>query len=138
MNRDGKQSVERTSVEKATAAILTGRHREKVATRKWREKHGADRISWQLRTDGGRMILQMAKDMATKVNVKLDAVDWLSDPARQALHQSSDTYTLIANCGDRLERQVFLREDLEQAPANETTRNRLRTILKAFLTGLHS
>lgn len=143
MNKDDKGKSERMCTEPVTAAILSRQRGRKIAAGKWRKDkvptaRPADQVSWELRTDGARIIIQMAKEMAAKSNAKLDVINWLAYPAHEAPHGISDTYTLVARAGKRLERQVFLREDLEQAPDSERTRNRLRTILKTFLAALQS
>lgn len=141
MNGDNRRKAERTGAERANPPLLSRHRSRKIAARKWPKDTGpiasqADRVSWQLRADGARIIIQMAKEMATKSRAKLKVIHWLADPAQETPHESSDTYTLVAGAGARPERQVFLREDLERAPASERTRSRVKTILKTVLAGL--
>ncbi|MFQ5994095.1 MAG: hypothetical protein ACE5K1_03295 [Acidiferrobacterales bacterium] len=118
---------------------MWGMHRRRrTAAGKWPQKGTPARnghsLSWQLRADGARIVINMAEEIASRTNKQFDGIHWLSDPAEEVTHGGGDTYTLVAQTGERFERQVFLREDLEQAPDNEFARERIRTVLKAFLT----
>lgn len=95
-------------------------------------------MSREQRIEGTRVVVQMLRDMAHRRGVTLDEVNWLPDPAQEAPQQSSETYTLIVTAGQKLGRQTFPREDLEDAPRSEDARKRIGTLLRGLLAALLS
>lgn len=96
----------------------------------------ANAIGHEERSDGARMIVQIVKDIAGERGISLDEVNWSTDPTQEVPTQSSETYTLVVRASEKVERQVFPREDLEDAPRSERARRRVQTILKYLLREL--
>lgn len=78
-----------------------------------------------------RLISRVLRDLGRERGFAFDEVAWLPDPSQQ----NAQTYTLVVAWNGRTQRQIFLRDDLEQATESDTMRARILTILKSFLDG---
>lgn len=78
-----------------------------------------------------RLISRVLRDLSRDRGLVLDEVGWMPDP----LNEDVQTYALVVTSNGRIQRQIFLRDDLEQATKSDTARGRILTTLKSFLDG---